>query len=61
MKMTRSYQFLRRLTAWRDLYVDLRRQPFITLECEISIEEAKRRWIGFEVYAPLEVSIVTRT
>ena len=69
MKRTRSAELLWRLTKWRDLYLDLARQPFIALEREIDIEEAKRLFghvappgviavqIGYTVYKPLEVEV----
>jgi hypothetical protein len=69
MKRARSWQYFWRLTKWRDLYLDLARQPFITLEWEVDIEEAKRLFghvappgviavqIGYTVYKPLEVEV----
>ena len=69
MKRARSWQYLWRLTKWRDLYLDLARQPWIEFFEEITVEEAKRWYgyqapensigvkIGYEVYAPMEVEV----
>jgi hypothetical protein len=69
MKTTRSFEFLWRLTKWRELYFDLRRQPLIAFVEEISVGEAQRRFghlapanavgvkIGYTVYAPLEAEV----
>ncbi len=69
MKRTRSAELLYRLSRWRDLYLDLARQPWITLEREIDIEEARkmfptadRLWRNsvrtkIEVYAPMKVEV----
>jgi hypothetical protein len=58
-----------RLTAWRDLCLDFRNQPFIIIEREISIEDAKRMYgfdahpgavsvqVGYTVHAPIEVEV----
>ena len=72
MKRTRSFQFLRRLTQWRELYLDLRSMPILCLDYEISVEEAKRRFgyrapegsigmtVGHTVYRPMEVELDPR-
>jgi hypothetical protein len=61
MKRTRVGQFVERLTAWRAIYWDLRDQPILALEYEISVEEARRRWpdpkVKWEVHSPLEVEV----
>ena len=69
VKHTRSLQFLERLTRWYECWRDLRNQPFICFEQEISIEDAKRMYnfdahpdavgvrVGYTVHSPLEVEV----
>jgi len=63
MKTTRSWQYLWRLTKWRELYADLGNMPILSLEREISIEEAKRMFpgigvhVGYTVYTPIKVEV----
>jgi len=66
---TRVRQFVERLTRWRDPWPDLRRQPFILFEQEITVEEARRLYgflahpeafgvkVGYTVHSPLEVEV----
>lgn len=68
MKRTRSRQYLERLTRWYDPWRDLRKQPWISWEREISVEEARAMYpnlfdgrpmkrIGYSVHAPLEIEV----
>ena len=67
MKRTRSAELLWRLTKWRELYLDLARQPWITLEREVDIETAKALFglarlstcmiSRVTIYAPMEVEV----
>ena len=68
-KRTRVRQFVERLTGWHDPYPDLRNQPFIVMDYEISVEEARAMFgfeahpdaigviVGHTVYAPIEVEV----
>jgi hypothetical protein len=68
MKHSRSFQLLCRLTRWRDLYEDLRLQPFITCCQEVDFETIHTLFKMAEVvagcppkitiYAPLEVEVL---
>ena len=70
MKRTRSLQFLERLTAWQSRNgMWICQQQFVSIEREISIEDAKRMYgfdahpdavsvqVGYTVHAPFEVEV----
>ena len=50
MKRTRSWQYLWRLTKWRELYFDLHSQPFITCCQEIDLAVAKALFDAGKAY-----------
>ena len=72
MNRSRVRQYVERLNAWRrqmEGLRDLRNQPILMLDYEISIEEAKQMFgfqahpdaiavgVGHTVHAPLEVEV----